>query len=282
MLINSGASVALTNVVVTGNMTIGGSGNGGGIYSEGTLTMTGGSVTSNSASGGYGGGLSLWGPATLTDVDVSSNTGSSVGGILINSSSSSFTLDRVLISDNQGASGNTNTGGLWVNAGPTTLTNVTLSGNRSSSGTANLKAGASTTLTNVTIYNSAADATYSMFGTSANITMVNTLLANAGGGTNCSAAVTSLGYNLSSDNSSCSGSTPTGVQFSATLLTYLGPLANNGGNTKTHALLSTSPAIDAGSNAYCRATDQRGVARPIDGDGISIAVCDIGAYEYGS
>src|SRR5262249_1552331 len=47
----------------------------------------------------------------------------------------------------------------------------------------------------------------------------------------------------------------------------LGALANNGGPTQTHALLSTSPAIDGGSNTFVAAppfltaspiTDQRG------------------------
>jgi hypothetical protein len=44
--------------------------------------------------------------------------------------------------------------------------------------------------------------------------------------------------------------------------------------------MSDSPVIDAGDNAACPAVDQRGVARPIDGDGDGIAVCDIGAVEY--
>ncbi len=53
----------------------------------------------------------------------------------------------------------------------------------------------------------------------------------------------------------------------------LGPLADNGGFTPTHALLPDSPAIGAGSNAHCPETDQRGIPRP---QGVN---CDIGAYE---
>src|SRR5690606_23632283 len=56
----------------------------------------------------------------------------------------------------------------------------------------------------------------------------------------------------------------------------LGPLADNGGDTLTHALLSGSPATDTGGAAVCPATDQRGAPRP-QGAG-----CDIGAYEAGS
>jgi alpha-tubulin suppressor-like RCC1 family protein len=53
----------------------------------------------------------------------------------------------------------------------------------------------------------------------------------------------------------------------------LGPLDDNGGPTRTMALLTGSPAVDAGDDAYCPATDQRGVSRPL---GLR---CDIGAFE---
>jgi hypothetical protein len=54
----------------------------------------------------------------------------------------------------------------------------------------------------------------------------------------------------------------------------LDALADNGGSTETHALLTGSPAIDAGSpDCPPPATDQRGVARPQG------AACDIGAFE---
>ena len=62
----------------------------------------------------------------------------------------------------------------------------------------------------------------------------------------------------------------------------LGPLRDNGGETQTHALLPGSPAIDAASSTACPATDQRGVERPLDGDGDGNPVCDIGAFEYGT
>ena len=66
----------------------------------------------------------------------------------------------------------------------------------------------------------------------------------------------------------------------------LGALANNGGPTLTRMPQPTSLAIDGGNAAGCRdqannllTTDQRGSVRPIDGDGLGGAVCDIGAVE---
>lgn len=58
-------------------------------------------------------------------------------------------------------------------------------------------------------------------------------------------------------------------------------LANYGGPTPTHALAPGGPAIDAAPSALCVGeTDQRGLARNVDGDGRpSDHECDIGAFE---
>ena len=84
-----------------------------------------------------------------------------------------------------------------------------------------------------------------------------------------------MGYNIEDGNSAFTPTT--GDQPNTDPL--LGPLQNNGGFTQTHALLAGSPAIDAGDNSVGLTEDQRGYARPIDGDGDATATIDIGAFE---
>ena len=87
----------------------------------------------------------------------------------------------------------------------------------------------------------------------------------------CAGGMTSLGYNIASDASCALGGT--GDLNSTNPL--IGPLANNGGPTQTHALLSGSPAIDlVPLSSRTVSTDQRGIARPQG------AACDSGAYEH--
>lgn len=114
----------------------------------------------------------------------------------------------------------------------------------------------------------------------------NTIIANntSGSGPDCARNLTSDNYNLIGNTSDC-----TVVLQSHDIVgkdPLLGALANNGGSTQTMALLSGSPAIDAGNPAppnftvqqfrahpgRCIRVDQRGIVRR-KGD------CDIGAYE---
>jgi hypothetical protein len=90
----------------------------------------------------------------------------------------------------------------------------------------------------------------------------------------------SQGYNLENGNTcnltQASDLTNTDPQ--------LGPLADNGGPTQTHALQPGSLAIDQGHTGSL-STDQRGRTRPIDMNDIANAAggdgSDIGAYEFG-
>jgi hypothetical protein len=58
-------------------------------------------------------------------------------------------------------------------------------------------------------------------------------------------------------------------------------LANNGGPTRTRALVAGSPAVDAINDGPCPppAKDQRGVSRPQGGNGDGGPACDVGLFE---
>jgi hypothetical protein len=73
------------------------------------------------------------------------------------------------------------------------------------------------------------------------------------------------------------------IPGAAVFTELLGPLADNGGPTQTHALLPGSMALDGGSTSTgptsCPVIDQRGETRPVDSDGDGTAICDAGAFE---
>jgi hypothetical protein len=107
------------------------------------------------------------------------------------------------------------------------------------------------------------------------VTLRNTIIAantSDAGTANCHVkdqVIASLGHNLDSDGTcflTANGDRPKTDP-------RLGPLADNGGPTRTQALLPGSPAIDAGGADGCPKTDQRGIPRPQG------AACDIGAFE---
>jgi hypothetical protein len=119
------------------------------------------------------------------------------------------------------------------------------------------------------IYNSAAFYTL--------VTLRDNIIANSPSGGNCAGQpIIDAGHNLE-DTDTC-GLDPSNGSLPNTD-PLLGPLQDNGGPTFTQALLEDSPAIDSGDNAACPLTDQRGVPRPMDGNGDGEAVCDMGAYE---
>lgn len=80
----------------------------------------------------------------------------------------------------------------------------------------------------------------------------------------------SFGFNLVGDGNATASFGMSG-DSTGTADPRLGPLANNGGPTRTHALLEGSPALDAAG--ACVGPDQRGVSRP------QRSACDIGSFE---
>ena len=255
-MLNSGAT-AVTNSAVVSNSA---STLGGGILNSGTLTFTNSTISGNTTNGDGGGIYNYGGAAAvmLINSTVMSNTASGTfGGGIFNAGT--FTLTNSTVSRNT-ASANNSAGGGILNEGATILTYVTLSGNGASSGGG--------------IYQKSSYVTQT-------VTLRSTIIANSVLGGNCgvqpgSPQLKSTGYNLASDGTCAAYFNQTGDLNNTN--PKLGPLANNGGPTLTHALLPGSPAIDripVGTNdcGTIITTDQRGTPRPIG------PRCDIGAYE---
>ena len=261
--------LALTNVTFSGNSAVN---NGGGIYGT-AATLTHVTFSGNSATDG--GGMYASSNSTLTDVTFNSNSAVLGGGMYVNNSS---TLTKVTFSGNSATDG----GGMYNSSNPT-LTNVTFSGNSATSnGGGMYNNGSGAGLTNVTFSsNSATNSGGGVYNSALNFTLKNVIIANSTNGGDC--FMVAVGTLLNAQNSliedglTCVNGTNTD---NLTGDPVLGVLANNGGSTQTFALLAGSPAIDAGTNTGCPTTDQRGMARPVDGDAVVGAICDIGAYEY--
>jgi CSLREA domain-containing protein len=242
---------------------------GGGIWNSAVLTLSQVRVDGSEGRLG-GGGIQNDGDLTANDVTLSGNMTNSQGGGLYNTGVA--LLERVTVSGNSSVAA---AGGIQ-NDGTLTLTNVTISGNTAATDGGGLNNGVTATLENVTVASNGANRGGGLF-TPGDVTLGNTIVANSvtGGSCNSSGTVMSLGSNLDSDGT-CQFTGPGDLSGVAA---GLGSLADNGGPTETHALLAGSPAIDAAQGCPPPATDQRGVARPLDGNGDGLAVCDIGALE---
>jgi predicted outer membrane repeat protein len=271
-----GANPTLTNVTFSENFA---SNFGGGIYnSGGTLALTNVIFSDNIASSVGGGMINIGGTLTFMNVTFLHNSAFDTGGGISNRNSA-LTLTNVTFSRN---SSNYNTGGGMDNSGSTlTLTNVTFSENASDYGGGMFNFESTLTLTNVSFsgnFATSGGGMYNLRPGSGGITLINTIIANSPSGGDCvNESVTLSAFssnNLVEDASNACGLTN---DVSGNIVgsdPKLGPLANNGGFTQTHALLAGSSALDNGQDENCPATDQRGLRRP---QGIH---CDIGSYEF--
>ncbi len=262
-------------------------GSGGGIYTLGILTVSNCVLSGNTASNNdypaYGGGICNGGALTVVNSTIRDNFADPWGGGIENYGG--LMVSNCTISGNSAnyLGGGINNG-LTGSSATLTIANSTLSGNR-----ANYRGGgiyndgvyvgssATLTITNSTFSgNSAYNNGGSIWNGYATLEIGSTILnAGASGGNIYNeATVTSLGYNLSSDDGS-GLLTAMGDQINTDPM--LGPLQDNGGPTFTHALLPGSPCINAGDPAFVGPPDfdQRGPGYPrVVGGRI-----DIGAFE---
>jgi predicted outer membrane repeat protein len=279
---NSGALV-LYSCVVSNNSAH--DSPGGGIYSSGSLTLRSCLISGNStaASGANGGGVA--GSLTASDCSFSGNYSDSSGGAIYGAS--------VVLTDCSVANNFADNGGGGVAATTLALTNCSVRGNQATTAGGISGSGA---LLNTTVSGNRAEQWGGVYGQTITL-LSSTVCSNratsiAGGvsgntiysrnsiiagnsaatGPDISGTLTSQGFNLIQNTNGCTiVGTTTGNLLGVN--PRLGPLQNNGGPTWTHALLSGSPAIDAGGSTGAPSTDQRGVPRP-QGAGV-----DIGAVE---
>ncbi len=251
--IANGSLLLIFNSTVAENMAQGG---GGGITNLGLLGVYNSTVSSNRADQNGGGILQslpvpLALPSTLPPFVQQLPAPlqpQSLNALVPQGGGGSFTLQLIntTISGNQAdadGNGTGDGGGLWLNViSPMTATNTIIAGN------------------------------------------------TAAFAPDCAGPPTSAdsgGYNLVGNSDGCNW--PVGVPgdqigtAGTPINPALGPLQNNGGATRTHMPLPGSPAIDSGNDVVCASLfptqDQRGVPRPVDGDGDGFAICDIGSVE---
>ncbi len=283
-IMNIGGVVTIADAVIDGNTAPYG---GGGIYTAngGTLTLTNTRVSGNVSSSTGGGIEIIDGTVTLIDSTVSGNTAAGDSGGIHNQGT--LTLIRSTVSGNT-ASG---WGGGILTWGDVRVVNSTVSGNSAgqSAGAVYIVQG-SAYLFNATIAGNTASAWYGTGGVLGRTTIKNSIIAGNTGPyrQDCFGGPwTSLGNNVIQNPSNCAVTAVEGDRFNVDA--RLDVLQDNGGATFTHALLSGSPAIDAGSPSGCTdadanplPTDQRGSARVVDGDADGVARCDAGAFEFSS
>lgn len=261
---------------------------GAGLVNNGILTIEEVTFTRNQAGAGVGdhvnggssGAIRNNGVLTIIDSTFQANrVGNGQGGAIENYGQ--MLVHNSTFADNYVRSNADGRGGAIFNAATLTVTNSTFSNNIATSDYGGHSGGGIDNEGTLWVYNStfsdnqatspyAEDTRGSGIDNRGTLHLYNTLIANGVGFSDCRGDLATNSNNLIEDGS-C-GAVLAGDPV-------LGPLDDYGGNTLTYALLPGSPAIDTGDNATCLATDQRDIARPVDGDNNGSAICDIGAYE---
>ena len=270
------------SVIVNGATISGGVGGRGISVQDSELEIYGGEISGNE------GGVYTEGSATivlLQDVWIRDNDSrfTKGGGLWVNGGR--LTLSRSLVSGNLAMSGSlTSGGGIRHDQGELILHNVTISGNQAKV-YGGLYVAGDAQLTHVTVTDNTGGTAGGLLdntaATGATLTVANSIIAGNHTGEDCYRLGVVSNLQSQGGNLVGGGNCPFDQASDQTSVDpLLGPLADNGGVTRTHALLVDSPAIDNGEDAACLTEDQRGETRPLDGDGDGTAACDSGAVEF--
>ena len=288
--VQSGAFVWVDSSRVTGNRAT--TGGGACVAAGGGLFVHNGSSVSGNTATDSGGGVYGAGVIEVQDSEVSGNSATNDGGGVTALDGVSV-IRSTLAGNTAGApSSATALGGAILTNGYTTVRTSTLSGNTAGDGAAiavtgsNYVAVRGATIANNTARSSTGGA--ARFGSSASSDFVVGTMFSNNQPRSCSSVsgaqqIVTNGWNHDT-GASC---VFFGANDRSNVQANLGPLAPNGGPTRTHALLLGSSGIDGGTNSSCDAKDQRGISVPtsigttraLDGDGNGTATCDVGSYE---
>jgi hypothetical protein len=270
---NKSSNTVLMNVTFVGNSAI--YGNAGGMYNNGGIPELTNVVFNNNSAGAGGGMYNNSSSPRLTSVTFNSNTAIN-GGAMFNITSDPV-LSGVTFSNNSatafsGGSG----GGMYNNGSSPKLVNATFSGNTSTSLGAGIfnTASSNPQIINVTFHGNSGTTGSGVYSLNNSYPLIeNSIFWNNVNADieHDTSSLPRVVYSVVEGNYYGGGVYPGIGNLNTDPL--LGPLQNNGGFTRTMALLPGSSAIDSGYAADCPAADQRGVARP-RGSG-----CDIGAFE---
>jgi PKD repeat protein len=270
----TGSNVTITNCAMSGNSA---AYYGGGIYSErSTPTITGCRIGADGAntSGELGGGISLYiSSAVITNCTIMNNTALKLGGGMDCWNNSNAAITNCLIANNSttsAASGDGNGGGIDIYEASPTLNNCTVANNMATNNGGGMNCFISTpVLNNTIVWGNIADSDTSTEG------LGNQIYADRSELTPCTVT---LNYSDYADNSIDSNNIKGSGTVTANNCIVSDPLFVDAGSGDYH-LQSTSPCVDAGSNALVPA----GITTDLDGPPkvrIYNSVVDMGAYEY--
>jgi hypothetical protein len=278
-----GGDVRMVEIDVVHNVSESPEEGGGGISYAGDKSVTAGESAAiedsrilDNKSASEGGGIDSRGdgPLLIATTAITGNT-AAVGGAIHHVGDATLAVTRSTLSGNVAENG----GGVFTDGdGEATIDNATVSGNRAGKFGGGLLVSSRLVVRSSTVANNLAasggginNGGGDLIG-DGSVFLRNAIVANNPAGGNCVGTITSLGGNVENsdscqlrDLSDQPGTDP-----------LLGPLADNGGPTQTHALLADSPAQD---NAVCSelepcpSLDQRGVERP------KVGGFDVGAFE---
>ena len=305
-LFNNGGTLFVMNVMAMNNLADGESGSGGGLLSttgavtitesifdansanraggaieliDGSLDFSNSEMINNDVNGtagmpnpGSGGAFHVSGNNTLINFNmatVSGNSAANQGGGLWNQDGSTMNVTMSTVDNNSATDG----GGIYNNTGSmTTVSTSTISTNMASNSGGGLRNnGASFIIDATTIADNMAGGNGGGIYGFNNVELKNTIVAmNMGAnGNDVFGTITSNDYNLiGEDDFDVFMPMPNDLEGE---VPQLGPLADNGGATLTHALMDGSAGINGG-DPNDLFSDQRGFS--VNG------VRDIGAFEF--